>query len=123
MSLSPTTMPGVLMDESEDARALFIAAETPTRSQVIKSAQWLGVTVETLCASIELDFNSLPDDDDDADAPDIAPLRIVASTTEDQPALTTADRITYWMVVGICAAITMAALAGGLGYIWHRWFA
>ena len=123
MSLHPSTMPGVLIDESEAddrTRALFHATRTPTRSEVIKSAEWLGCTVESLCANLELDFNSLPDDDA-ADPLDLTPLRAMAEL--DQPPLTTADRITYWVVVGICSAITVAALAGSAGYIWQRWFA
>lgn len=123
MSLQQSTIPGVLIDESEAddrTRALFHATRTPTRGEVIKSADWLGCTVESLCANLELEFNSLPDDDAD-DPLDIAPLLRLAEL--DQPPLTTGDRITYWMVVGVASAITIAAAAGAAGYIWQRWFA
>ena len=63
MSLSPTTIPGVLMDDSDSAgpatRALFYAADTPTQADVIKTARWLGVDPLQHAFNLDLNFAEL----------------------------------------------------------------
>lgn len=133
MSWRATTMPGVLMDESEaddSARALFLVAETPTRTQVLKSARWLGVTPEALCRNLALDFNSLPDDDATPAEPDL-PAAVLATLAAGSaysitglpdeadipPPMTRRDLV--WLVI---ALLLSSAVVGGLaGWLTGRW--
>lgn len=122
MSLHQSTMPGILMDESDDARAQFIAAREgkldipadrlPTQAEILFTARWLNMDPLEVAFNNDVNFNELePGDLSEADQ-----LRY-------QPPAALGDRITLWVVSGIGAAITLAAVFGGLGYIWQRWFA
>ena len=127
MSLHPSTMPGVLIDESDDAARAFgqrlaqqaregnlhlPANRLPTQAEILSTARWLHMDPYEVAFNNDVLFHELEPGD---------------LSEEDQlrypPPKSTGDRITYWMVVGVAAAITIAAVAGGLGYIYQRWFA
>lgn len=125
MSLHQSTMPGVLIDESEaddQTRSLFIAAREgkldipadrlPTQAEILFTARWLHMDPLEVAFNNDVNFNKLePGDLSEADQ-----LRY-------PPPAALGDRITLWVACGIGAAISLAAVFGGLGYIWQRWFA
>lgn len=128
MSLHQSSMPGVLIDEGDaddSTSALFHATRIPTRFEVIRSAEWLGCTVEALCSNLELDFNSLPDGlttevTAQAESPATEPS---ALQTIEQPPMSRGDRITYWLVEALCIAAIAVSVFALASIIWQRWFA
>ena len=125
MSLHPSTMPGVLIDESDDAARAFAhhsraregrldlpADRLPTQAEILYTARWLQMDPYEVAFNNDVNFHELePGDLSEADQ-----LRY-------PPPKSTGDRVTEWVAIGTAAAITIAAAAGAVGYIWQRWLA
>lgn len=117
MSLHQSTMPGILMDESDDARAQFIAAREgklniperlPTQAEILFTARWLNMDPLEVAFNNDVNFNELePGDLSEADQ-----LRY-------QPAMTRADTAWLWVAITVGTCITIAAVAGGTGWLWR----
>ena len=117
MSLHASTIPGVLIDESDDARAQFIAAREgklnipdrlPTQAEILFTARWLHMDPYEVALNNDVNFNELePGDLSEADQ-----LRY-------QPAMARSDLA--WLVTAraIAVGITIAAVAGGAGWVWR----
>lgn len=126
MSLHPSTMPGVLIDDSDDSagpdtRALFYAAETPTQAEVIRTAQWLGVNPLQHAFNLDLNFHEL-------EPGDLAALGyITPQATEPKVEQPTAEQYTRrplgeaaLLVLIYCASMVIVSVS--VVYIWSRWF-
>lgn len=123
MSLHPSTMPGVLIDESEaddSARALFYASETPTQAEVIRTAQWLGVDPLQHAFNLDLNFNEL-------EPGDLAALGFIrppaAEPKVEQPTQYTRRPLGEAALLVLMFLASMVIVSVAAGYIWQRWFA
>ena len=124
MSLHPSTMPGVLIDEGDaddGAHALFYAAETPTQAEVIRTARWLGVDPLQHAFNLDLNFHELQPGDLAAMGyitPQAAEPKVEQPTAEQYTSRPLGEAAL--LVLMFLASIVIVAVA--MGYIWARWF-